>query len=134
MVGAAAIFHHRWGKIWPSKVTCMLQGFADHAPLNPAMFEMLQDVMPKNPIKPELGVAFLHTPSHWMMAIHTGDVLLALDGYHNKEGQQKILQPLAAAAAVNFEKVGLNITTEAKGKQMSFRTYTLQNISLALNI
>ena len=103
MLGAAGIFYHKWGRSWPSKVVCILQGFEDHTPLNAMQHTMLSEFGGAGHC-PILGVAFLYTPTHWMMFIHNGQVCVALDGYYLQSAQ---LQPLAKVALEHFVEAGM---------------------------
>ncbi len=103
MLGAAGLFYHKWGRSWPSKVVCILQGFEDHTPLNAMQHTMLSEFGGAGHC-PILGVAFLYTPTHWMMFIHTGQVCVALDGYYLQSAQ---LQPLAQVALEHFVEAGM---------------------------
>ena len=85
MIGAGAMFIARWGKHWPSKVSCLLYGTnkasASALSLSGSIYhDTLINCKELGMPTPKYAVVFLYTQSHWMMAIHTGESFIALDG------------------------------------------------------
>ena len=106
MVGAAALFDRKWGRLWPSKVVCMLLPCPDKA--NNIIIDQIELMRQVGVADLQMCVFFLHTPKHWMSIVHYQGLLLALDGYSD-EAHLNVLKPLAQEAKRRMIDLGFNV-------------------------
>ena len=91
IIGAVAMFHRKWGVLWPLHARVFQSPVPTSISFNPPRDLIDLFKMPY----PEIGVSFLHTALHYMMSLQTPEVLLALDGYANPHPQCEALTKVA---------------------------------------
>ena len=82
MLAAAAMLHAKFGATWPIHA-CVILTPNPLTNFNPSFAEDL------NLPPPEIGIAFIGAPDHWMMVYQNANICMGLDGYSCEKNVKK---------------------------------------------